>query len=173
MKITIGREKEIKKELRRLQNIINKATDAGLRKTAKPAKDTIAEGTPTKTLILKKGLGVKNLTKKEKNKAGIDSKTRAVKIGFIRNTRDAKLRRIQKKITLPALASILSYGAKPHEIKPKKKNALNYGKTFAQSMDHPGVKGSGFFQKALKKIDASIGKLFYQGVNEYMKKHGY
>lgn len=164
--------KATKKELKRLRKVVNKATDAGLKAVAKPSAEILKRATPVETAILQQGVGVRNLQQREKSRYGIDKQTRAVKIGFVRKTKGAKLRQIEKKITLPALASILSYGAKRHEIKAKSKKTLKFGSTYSKSVIHPGVKGSGFLTRAFAKMDNSSLDLFYKGVDKYMKKHG-
>ena len=168
--ITIN-DKEIKKEIRRLRGVANKATDAGLKKVLKPAQEVLKNLTPVESSILKRGVGVKNVPQRDKSKYGLDRSTRAVKLGFIKNTKDARLRKIEKKITLPALASILSYGAQKHTISAKSKKSLKYGALYSKSIDHPGVRGSGFLQKFYSKVDSGSLILFYAGIEEYMKKH--
>lgn len=163
--------KEAKKEIRRLRGIANKATDAGLKKVLKPSQKILQDATPFEKSILKKGVGLKNVAQRDKSKYGLDKGTRAVRLGFVKNTKDARLRRIEKKITLPALASILSYGAKSHIISAKKGKSLKFGNIHVKSVRHPGVKGSGFLQRSFAKMESKSLSLFYQGINEYMKKH--
>lgn len=176
IKIQFKQAKEAKQELRRLRRESNKMTDAGLKAAAKPAAKDLKGFSSTESLLLRRAVGVKNLNRKDKRRYGLNFKTRAVKIGFIRSIKDAKLFRLQKKITLPALASILSYGSKAHEIIAKhsknKKLKIN-NNAFYGEVSHPGTTGSGFLTRAFNKTDSNVEHLFYQGVDEYLTKHGH
>ncbi len=82
------------------------------------------------------------------------------------------IQRLQKRITLPGLVAILNDGAKPHTIKAKGlfKSLKLHGGKMVKKVNHPGVKGSHFLEKAYQRSEPKIQSLFYQGLQKHMDK---
>lgn len=156
------------------EKTLQKALGAGLTYAAKPVKEKLKSAAPVEKAVLKAAVGQRVLNNKIKAILNIPRNKRAIAVGLIRQTQAVKLRKKLKKITLPALVSILNKGAKPHMIFPRKKSGKKFlklrGGQLVKSVKHPGVKGTGFVDKAYKQGDAEVQTRFYLGLANFMDR---
>ena len=179
-----GDVNKIQKDLAKLDAALRvKAVRRGLVKAAAPIKRQMKENAPDRRGILKKAIGHKTLSGKNRDVAHtftsaggrsshqLDDDQQAVLIGPNRKVRG---------INPSFYSTIVEFGAKPHRIKPRKKS----GKTlrlsfssglmskfgFAKSVLHPGVKANPFMANSLAANESKLSGLFYQGISSYLDK---
>ena len=163
-KETVKRLEKIEDELKR------KAVGSGLTAAAKPIKATMAALTPVDTGALKKSINQLRISGKASRRLSLFNETiqlRPDQIAIIvgPNKRVDNRRR-------SSLAHILEFGARAHRIAPTAGRGLlrlgNEG--FARTVNHPGIKGSRYMQRALEQNEGQIEELFFQGAAKRLDK---
>jgi len=159
----------LQKELAALSvELQTKALSAGLVAAIKPIKADMAANAPKDKGNLAKSVGHKRLSKTAKARLGsvdgqsIDDDTLVLLVGPNRKVSGR---------SQAWKASLLEDGTKAHRIDPKNGKGLKLrGGGYANSVNHPGVRATGFMRKSLERNQAGLNDRFYTGLSRYLNR---
>lgn len=135
---------------------------------AGPIKKEMKRRIRSVTGDLRKSIGHKSLTKREKSSLGFSGGRVVLAVGATRKVMDS---RTGKKSDLGYKLHWLDAGTKRHDIKPNKKKRLKIGNVFVKIARHPGVYPRRTIDGSTKATAASSRQGFDKALARFLDKH--
>lgn len=134
-----------------------------------PIKKEIKNRIRSVTGDLKKSIGHRSFTTKEKASLGYSGNRAVLAIGSTRKVQDS---RTGKKYTMGHKLNWLDQGVKAHDIVPRKgKKVLKIGSKFVKMATHKGFRGRHILDKSLSASASASRQGFDKALARFLDKH--